>query len=42
MSDEIIYLIYSVITLMLAFVVPHQIFAVEFKKQIINKKRDVQ
>ena len=41
MSDEIIYLIYSVITLMLAFVVPHQIFAVEFKKQIINKKRDI-
>jgi TM2 domain-containing membrane protein YozV len=26
---------------MLAFVVPHQIFAVEFKKQIINKKRDI-
>ena len=41
MSDEIIYLIYSVITLMLAFYIPHRILAVELNKQIINKKRDI-
>jgi len=41
MSDEIIYLILSVIPLMLAFYIPHRILAVELNKQIINKKRDI-
>ena len=41
MSVEIIYLILSVITLMLAFYMPHRIFAVGLNKQIINKRRDI-
>lgn len=36
-----IYLIYGVITLLLAFYIPHRILAVELNKSIINKKRDI-
>ena len=40
MADNI-YLIYGVITLLLAFYIPHRILAVELNKSIFNKKRDI-
>ena len=40
MADNI-YLIYGVITLLLAFYIPHRILAVELNNSIFNKKRDI-